>query len=634
VQRLNAGLMINTKVSRYLPYVGWRPLQAKIADFIYSNLGEGRGVVIEAPTGVGKTAAALAAALAYSEGEPIKVIYMIRTNNQAIAPMRELSKLLKVKGLFIPYVLVRNRARMCCISSTSKLPYRDFLMECNYLKRTGECRYYIKLRESGIDHSLFMDTVAGLESPGEYVKSICKLGVCPYDASRMLISDAKLIILSYYYLFSLNAPEVVDLDLKSSILIIDEAHNLPYAVLDLNTQYLTEAMVKAAVVDVRRFVSDINVKAGALRALASIRALFRDLFIGVTEQGERRVDSTKVLEYFNDVDYLSEASGEVLASKRSRGILLAGTPLSDIIDFYKSVVKMPKDKALFLSIGNDGRAIVSRLMDPSVAASGVLNNAHSFIVMSGTMPPTRLFTSLLGVKVKVSELRIGLTEYVKSSNVKAVVYGEVTTKYTERSEEQYSRIAQALISVYDAVNHSVLAVFPSYDTLKATRKYIKHGVDLVVEIGTTTIEDVLGSIKVNPHKLILAVAGGKLVEGIEFRFNDINYIDAVAIIGVPYPEPNDFMNGLVDVVKSRANYDDAWHAVYTWQALVKVKQAIGRGLRSDKDRVFIILMDYRFKDNPIIWREMTNYLPNIEVTSSEEELVRMLKEFTSNNLSK
>ncbi|WP_291767409.1 helicase C-terminal domain-containing protein, partial [Caldivirga sp. UBA161] len=316
---------------------------------------------------------------------------------------------------------------------------------------------------------------------------------------------------------------------------------------------------------------------------------------------------------------------------RSRGILLAGTPLSDIIDFYRSVVKMPKDKALFLSMSNDGKAIVSRLMDPSAAASGVMNNAHSFIVMSGTMPPTRLFISLLGVKVKVNELRVGLTEYVKSSNVKAVVYGEVTTKYTERSEEQYSRIAQTLISVYDTVKHGVLAVFPSYDTLKATRKYIRHGVDLVVEIGTTTIEDVLESIKVNPHKLILAVAGGKLVEGIEFRFNDVNYIDAVAIVGVPYPEPNDFMNGLVDVVKSRANYDDAWHAVYTWNALVKVKQAIGRGLRSDKDRVFIILMDYRFRDNPIIWREMANYLPNIEVASSEAELISMLKEFTSVN---
>ncbi|ABW01461.1 DEAD_2 domain protein [Caldivirga maquilingensis IC-167] len=628
---LNAGLMINTKVSKYLPYVGWRPLQAKIADFIYSNLGEGKGIVVEAPTGVGKTAAALAAALAYSEGEPIKIIYMIRTNNQAAAPMRELSRMLKIRGVFIPYVLIRNRARMCCISSTSRLPYRDFLMECNYLKRTGECNYYVKLKSNGVDSSLFMDTVAGLESPGEYVKSVCKLGVCPYDASRMLIDESRVIILSYYYLFSLNAPEVVDVDLKSSILIIDEAHNLPYAILDLNTQYLTEAMVKVALSDVKRFVNDVNVKAGALRALASIRALFRDLFNDVSEQGERRVDSSKILEYFNDIEYLTEASSEVLASKRSRGILLAGTPLSDIIDFYRSVIKMPKDKALFLSMGNDGKAIVSRLMDPSAAASGVMNNAYSFIVMSGTMPPTRLFTSLLGVKVKVSELRIGLTEYVKSSNVKAVVYGEVTTKYTERSEEQYSRIAQALISIYDAVKHGVLAVFPSYDTLKATRKYIRHGVDLIVEIGTTTIEDVLESIKVNPHKLILAVAGGKLVEGIEFRFNDVNYIDAVAIVGVPYPEPNDFMNGLVDVVKSRANYDDAWHAVYTWNALVKVKQAIGRGLRSDKDRVFIILMDYRFRDNPVIWREMTNYLPNIEVASNEDELISMLREFTSIN---
>jgi len=141
--------MVNAKVSRYLPYGDWRPLQAKIADFIYNKLGEGRGIIVEAPTGVGKTAAALAAALAYSEGEPVKIVYMIRTNNQAAVPMREISRLFKIKGIFIPYVLIRNRARMCCISSTSRLPYRDFLMECNYLKRTGQCSYHVKLRESG-----------------------------------------------------------------------------------------------------------------------------------------------------------------------------------------------------------------------------------------------------------------------------------------------------------------------------------------------------------------------------------------------------------------------------------------------------------------------------------------------------
>lgn len=625
------GLMVNTKLSKYMPYEGWRSLQAKVADFIYSNLGEGRVIIVEAPTGIGKTAAALAATLAYSEGEPFKVIYAVRTNNQAIAPMRELSRLFRVKGVFVPYVLIRNRAKMCCISSTSKLPYRDFLMECNYLKRTGQCSYHVKLRDNGIDAGSFMDKVAGLESPRDYVKSICGLGVCSYDASRMMVNEARVIILSYYYLFSLDSPEVVDIDLNSSILIIDEAHNLPYAILDLNTQYLTESMVKAALSDVRKFVEDVNIKANALRALASLRALFRDLFSDVGEQGERRVDSSRVLEYFNDVEYLTEASIEVLAKKRSKGIILAGTALNDIVDFYRSIVRMPKSKALFTSLSSEGKAIVSRLMDPSVAASGVLNNVHSFIAMSGTMPPTKLFTSLLGVNAKVSELRIGLTEYINPSNIRTVIYGEVTTRFTERNEEQYLKIAQTLMDIYGSVKHGVLSVFPSYDMLKAVRKYISHGVDLVIEMGNTTIEDVLASIKVNPHKLILAVAGGKLVEGIEFRLNGVNYIDVVAVVGVPYPEPNDFTNGLVDVVKSRVNYDDAWHAVYTWNALVKVKQAIGRGLRSDRDRIFVVLMDYRFRDNPVIWRELSSYLPSVEIASGEEDLVKMIREFTAKN---
>ena len=618
--------MVNLKVDKYFPYAKWRRIQEAVADFVYSRLSEGVSAIVEAPTGAGKTASVLAPALAFAIDNGLKVIYLVRTNNQAASPIRELERLFRVKGVFIPYVLVRSRSRMCCIKSTSRLPYRDFLDECNYLKSTGKCPYYANLESRGIDKSQFFDVVADVKSPKGYVDALCRLNVCPYDASRLMVKEANVVILSYYYLFTLNAPEVVDIDLASSILIIDEAHNLPYSIIDLNTVKLDEYMVKLSTVDVKRFVNDSELKARALRDLALLRMMFKDLFKGISDVGEYRVDYGKVLEYFTDINDLKEAAMEVLVNKRRQGIVLAGTALTDIVDFYKAIVNAPKGRALFLSLTSEGKAIVSRLMDPS-EASQPLNKAYAFVAMSGTMPPLALFKKFLGIERRVEELRIGLGDFIRPGNLKAVVYSGVTTRFTERSEEQFSRIAQALVRLYESVDKGVLAVFPSYEVLKSVRRHIGPNVDTIVELSTSTIEEVTEVIKANPHRLIMAVAGGKFVEGIEFRHGDVNYIEAIAIVGVPYPEPNDFMDMLVESIRSRMNYDDAWDAVFTWNAMVKVKQAIGRGIRSEDDRAFVVLMDYRFSANKGVWDELRSYIGDVEVYDSLDKVIEDLDKF-------
>jgi DNA excision repair protein ERCC-2 len=211
---------------RYFPYGGARRWQWEIAEFIYDSLASGKVALVEAPTGVGKTASALAASLAFSEEVDSKVLFLVRTRNEAQAPLRELRRLREM-GVVVDFSLIRSRPDMCCVGESRRLPYEEFLEECRYLRNTSQCQYYMNAKRvrarDAVDKLLDIDVA----SATEYTKSLCAMGLCPYEVSRDFLREARVGIMTYYYLFALDRPESLDLDLGEAVLIIDEAHGLP-----------------------------------------------------------------------------------------------------------------------------------------------------------------------------------------------------------------------------------------------------------------------------------------------------------------------------------------------------------------------------------------------------------------------
>jgi DNA excision repair protein ERCC-2 len=116
---------------------------------------------------------------------------------------------------------------------------------------------------------------------------------------------------------------------------------------------------------------------------------------------------------------------------------------------------------------------------------------------------------------------------------------------------------------------------------------------------------------------VISVAHGKLVEGIEFVDEETgdSLIDAVVIAGIPYPVPDEYNrrrarsilkrlgiqeggeneSGDIDVGRLKAMY------FLMGPASMAVRQAIGRAIRTPRDRATIFLADSRF--NEPFWRE-------------------------------
>lgn len=118
---------------------------------------------------------------------------------------------------------------------------------------------------------------------------------------------------------------------------------------------------------------------------------------------------------------------------------------------------------------------------------------------------------------------------------------------------------------------------------------------------------------------MISVAHGKLVEGIEFVDEERgdSLIDTVVIAGIPYPVPDEYLRRRAEVILKRLGIDEVGgvdengdvvdvgrlRVMYFLMqpALMAVRQAIGRAIRTPRDRATVYLADSRF--NEPFWRQ-------------------------------
>ncbi len=590
-------------IRRYFPYDTFRKYQWEIARSIYDALSGGKVALIEAPTGVGKTASALAASLAYAEEDNAKVLFLIRTKNEAQAPIRELRRLRDRGGVNVDFVIIRNRPDMCCMVSTRKLPYEEFLEECKFLRSSGECPYYSNIRKININDLMPNIVDGGVGNVNEYVSTLCTHNVCPpYEVSRMYMDRARVGIMTYYYIFSINKPETMNIDVKNSVLVIDEAHNLPDAISSLNSIDLPLTSVVASINEVRRLVDDEELKNRTIKILrGGLQTYMVKLSKVLEEETMVSLELGDVLQFFEDFQAITDAYYEIIKRKRSAGVPIPYTPLSRLLDFHKAILNRVSGFSVFLARDEQGVSLVYKCVDPSVVSGPVINEAGGVVLMSGTLPPRDYVTSMLGIsRGGIVEYRIGFRDYVRSENYGVLIYDGVTTRYVERDEEEYAKIANILSRVYQVypLDKAILSIFPSYAVLKSVRKYLSPpSVKYIMELGNTSIDDLIRDLRNDRKRLIMAVAGGKLVEGVEYRLGSENLLGLIIIVGVPYPEPNDYLDDVMEILAARLNDRKlAWELTYQWPAIVRIKQAVGRAFRSESDRALVVLMDRRFRE--------------------------------------
>jgi DNA excision repair protein ERCC-2 len=577
------------------PYPEFRRGQRELAEAVEEAVRGGMLLVVSAPTGFGKTAAVIYGLL---RAGAERVLYVVRTVNEIDPVVRELRR------FGASFTFLFSARRMCPLLSEPggwAPPVQDFWAACRLARARGACPFYEELRERGPGE------VARLvrEAPSFSAYRLAweaaeRLRVCPFFALRALVEDSVFVVATYPYLFKRDIFEAFlePLSYEDLVVVVDEAHSLLTAH-TMMEERVSERDLRAAAAEVERYAPEAREVSEGLRRLADWASTLRPRRITLVEKGEalkRLGDPELLLDAAEEVRY--RVLEEALASGGAGGLRRVRTSVSRVASWLQ--VLLMEDSSLFAEPQEAGEGRVWLLatpLEPAVVAREPLERCRAAILMSGTIPPGDFAGEVLGVERERGFIDVRLAYGVREhGGAYTVVAADVTTEYRRRGPAMYSAIAERVAIIASTMPGVKLAVYPSYEVMEAVVSRLPLDMELVVEERGTSMEEVEAKVlEVEGEALVNAVAGGKLVEGVEIvDYEGRNLVRAVIVVGVPFPQPDDYTRRHLEVLASRLGPQRARELVYLVQTAVKVRQALGRAVRGPDDRAAFFLLDYRY----------------------------------------
>ncbi|MBI2143672.1 ATP-dependent DNA helicase [Candidatus Woesearchaeota archaeon] len=607
------------------PYDKIRPEQDELVNDVYAAVSSGKCLIAHAPTGLGKTAAALAPALEYALKSKKAVFFLTSRHTQHLMAV-ETAKLIKQRyktGFSVTDIV--GKKHMCARDDVSGLFSRQFYDYCHALTETDGCEFFLNFKKGSMLTSESKVVIARMAAEpmhsDEVVAASKRCKVCPYEAAVAASRDAALVIADYNYFFS---PKVRDgflrktgKSLEDAIIIVDEAHNLPDRLREMLTDKVSTTIIERAIKEAEK-ASDLELTGFLLDLSAALNNLGR-------ESGEQAITKGQLLEPLRDYDLAAmiERMSVVSETDRESG---QQSFLGSVAKFLESWQDSDEGYAriLYSGQGQKGKAVsVSyRCLDPSLASSGVIRQAHSVILMSGTLTPTAMYRDILGFPESTM-----LREYrnpMPKENRLALIVTAATTKFSKRNSSQYEKLADVCIKASSAIQGNVILFFPSYTVMGEVHKHI-HG-----KIRKQVLKEHADLSKDEKQKLfqqfkdahitggvLLAVIGGSFSEGIDLPGKLLN---GVVIVGLPLGQPDLETKELIRYYDAR--FKKGWDYGYVFPAFTKALQSAGRCIRTETDRGVVVFVDERYA-----WESYYRCFPKDMAPKTTEHYAEAIADF-------
>ena len=605
--------------SSFFPFPHVREGQREFMDDVKHAVEAGGILIAHAPTGIGKTVAALAPAVQYAIENEKTVFFLTSKRSQHKIAIDTLRLINERNGLNLTAVDITSKQSMCPRAVSIYREFYSLFNEfCKNEQRNKRCWYYMNHDE---------EALARIRSEIMHVEELCEWcktrRVCPYKAALEVGKTADVIVCDYNHLFSRDIAakvlEKIEKGLDELIVIVDEAHNLPDRIRnnlssELRLKTISETARGIRNIDREMYNNLIEMEmilkklvTNAARAKRAEITVDRDFLIGELEKMlRRRIEVMSYNEFVNAIRSRAEAIQESVStststdgeSGREREILQSNlVSISDFLDAWTT-----EEKCLRILSINDNPTLSLKLLDPSVLSEPVFRGAHATVMMSGTLYPVEMYADVLGA-ARINGREIALREYKspfpRENRLIAVTKG-LTTKYTRRGEAMYRRIGEKIEGIAENVRGGMAVFFPSYALLKAILAYLSPQVRRRVmverrEMGKVERNRLYEQLRDEESRILFAVQGGSFSEGMDY---ESNILKAIIVVGLPLSPPT------LEVKATQGYYTGKYGAEkgrlygYLYPAITKVLQAAGRGIRSEHDRCIIILMDYRFAQFP------------------------------------
>lgn len=582
-----------SRTNGLFPFEKVREGQREVLRDARMALGEGKHLLANAPTGLGKTVVALTASLEVALEKNKLVLFLTSRQSQHKAAIDTIS-LINKAGNRVTGVDIIAKQAMCQLPEARK--YRKAFLEFCYFKvKSKSCPWHNKDREA------VADMISRKTMHVHELIEVCRrFGVCPHNTALMAAGKAHVLVCDYNYIFSDVSKQVLkwlDKDLSDIILVVDEAHNLPDRVRSHLCGDLSPTDLKRGIKDSKPYDKSL---AKMLRSiLINFLKVFRERegeekaeraeFLDMVQKAIRKV-SRKDLRITDLIAHLEEVGEKVVVDHGSEKLL-------ELANFMKKWNEMDDGMVRILTHGSD-KKISYKLLDPSILTAPMFKGLHSSIIMSGTLHPVTMYRDLLGLEPERTVSGNYPSPFPKE-NRSVVVTPNLTSLYAKRTERMYDSYSQNIICIAEGLPGNIAVFFPSYAFLQKINEGMRHwnGKYLLQEKSKMKKEEktaLLEELKAKKEKggaILMGVMGGSLSEGIDFKNN---LLHSVVVVGLPLSPPSIENQALKDYYSDKFGPRLGFEYSIIHPALNKVLQAAGRCIRSEKDKAIIFLMDSRY----------------------------------------
>ena len=598
------------------PHEEARKIQKSFMQQVYATIENKGQLLVHGPTGIGKSAASLAPALTYVlKEDPKKVVFFLTSRNTqhliAVDTLRKIKD--KYNANFVVVDLIGKKG-MCNQSGVQLLSSGEFNEYCKDVREKGNCQYYSNLKISTKLSPSAVNVLKKLktESPMhvEDIKKTCfNADLCSYEIACHLGKDAQVIIADYNYMLNPHIRDAllkkVNKDLSDCIIIFDEAHNVPNRARDLLTSQLNTFVLDFAAKETlnagyKEMADDVlNIKEVLLQ-------IVRDK-VPIDKQ-EMLIDKKEFFSRVESMGNYEELTGnfafvgdQVLETKRRSFAQSVSTFMENWLGPDEGFVRFISKE--FTKGGKVKITLSYRCLDPGLMMRDLKTQAHSVILMSGTLTPIDMYADLLNLR---EATKLEYDNPFPAENRCNIILPETSTKFKSRSAMMYETIADKCASVTNNVPGNVVIFFPSYKLRNDIYEYLRDKSDKTMFLEETEYtkeqrSDLLERFKDYKDKgaLLLAVAGGSFAEGIDLP-GDL--LKAVLVVGLPLARPDLETKELINYYDKR--FGKGWDYGYVYPAIIKILQSAGRCIRSEEDRGVVVFIDERYA-----WASYRNCFP-------------------------
>lgn len=576
----------------YFPHEEIRHIQDELIEKVLFALNNKKNLIVHAPTGLGKTAATLAPALAFTKTKDLTIFFLTSRHTQHKIVVDTLRKIKKKHSLKFVASSIIGKKWMCLMPNTATMRSSDFAEFCKVLRKDDKCEFYLNSRPNKINFKKALEEIEAISpiSTEQVVEISEKAEVCPYEVAIKLASKSKVIICDYNLLFNPSIREnffsKTNKELANSILIIDEGHNLPARMSELLTQRLSSRVIQRAIKEAKKFDFEELVM-----PLFELNAVLTRLSEGMKDGDEKLASKEQFVAEINRIKNYAELiedltlAGDAVLEEQKRSALTSIAAFLDTwpngdIGFCRSINK------------KDGNILINhRCLDPSLSTKDVIDSAYCTIMMSGTLSPAKMYADLLGFPDET--ITAEFPSPFPEKNRLTMIVPKTTTKFTQRSDAQFRAISSICSEIINSIPGNSAIYFPSYFLRDEVAKSFEPVCEKTIfyeqpKLAKQEKQDLLNRFCKNKSAVLLGVAAGSFGEGIDLP----GVLKCVVVVGLPLDRPDLETKELIKYYDQK--FAKGWDYGYVMPALTKTMQNAGRCIRSDKDKGVLVFLDQRY----------------------------------------